>query len=414
VKRFLKQNFIILVLMNSGNVLNYLFQVIAGRSMTPDEFGGFNALNSFTVILTAPVGIVPLIVARFTAGFALEGMGRVRGFFGKAVMITAATGVALGLGGLAVAPWLKDFLHLEAMAPLYLMLCMVTLSLVVPVPLGMLQGLQRFTGYGLAGAGNAAMRCVAALILLTWLSMGVTGAMFCGLVGYIFYAGIAFLFLKDIIPVRPEPLPHGFHREIGKYSLAMVVSSVVTMCLNNLDMVLVGHYLPGHEAGLYSLAAILGRIAFYGPSVLVSVLFAEAATAKASGERNNKSLWMSLGLTILLGGGFALLCLLASDMVVTKLWNEQYAAAAPLLPVISAAMAILATANVLFVYSQARGEFGFMWMQSLGVVLFAALVVYKHDSAIQVAYFLLAAVTLILAATMAWFLLKTHRSQAAA
>jgi len=399
--------------MNSGNIFNYLFQLIAARSMTPNDFGSFNALNSSTVILTAPLGIVPLIMARFTAGFALEGMGRVRGLFGKAVTITAGTGVALGLVGLVCAPWLKEYLHLGSIVPVYVMMGMVTMSLVVPVPWGMLQGLQRFTGYGLAGASNACIRCVASLILLTWLSMGVTGAMLCGLVGYVFHTGIAFLFLKDLFSIKPEPLPHGFHREVGKYTLAMVISSVVTMCLNNLDLVLVRHYCPGEEAGLYATAAIIGRIAFYGPAVLVSVLFTEAATAKASGQQGNKSLWMSLGMTILLGGGFALACLLASKLVITLLFGVQYETAAPLLPVISAAMAILATANVLFVYSQARNEFGFMWVQGLGVALFAALVVYRHESAIQVAHSLLASVCLILAATLAWFFLKARRAQAA-
>jgi len=414
VKRFLKQNFIILVLMNSGNVFNYLFQLTAGRAMTPDQFGSFNALNSSTVILAAPLGIMPLIMARFTAGFALEGMGRVRGLFGKALLIASAAGAAIGLAGLACAPWLKDFLHLDSIAPVYVMLGLVSLSMVVPIPWGMLQGLQRFAGYGLAGASNACVRFLVSLLLLTWLSTGVTGAMLCGLVGIVFQAGIAFLFLKDLFPMKPEPLPHGFHREIGKYALAMVVSSVVTMCLNNLDLVLVRHFCPGQEAGLYATAAILGRIAFYGPAVLVSVLFTEAATAKASGQQDNRSMWMSLGMTILMGGGFALVCFLASKTVVTVLFGGQYEAAGPLLSVISAAMAILAAANVLFVYSQARGEFGFMWVQGIGVALFAALVVYKHDSAMQVAGFLLVTVFFILAATLAWFLLKVRRAKAEA
>ena len=413
MKRFLKQNFLILVLMNSGNIFNYLFQLTIGRAMTPDEFGSFNALNSSTVILAAPLGIVPLIMARFTAGFALEGMGRVRGLFGQALKVSGAAAAVVGVSGFFLAPLLQGFLHLESIVPVYIMLGLVSLSMLAPVPWGMLQGLQRFVGYGLSGASNACVRFLASLVLLTWLGWGVNGAMLCGLLGILFQAGLAFLFLKDLLPVKPEPLPHGFHKEIGKYALAMVVSSVVTMCLNNLDLVLVRHFCPGPEAGLYATAAILGRIAFYGPSVLMSVLFTEAATAKASGDQNDKSLWMSMGMTILLGGGFALLCVVASEFMVTLLFGAQYKAAGPLLAVISSAMALLACANVLFVYSQARSEFGFMWVQGLGVALFAGLVFFRHDSAMQVAQMLLACVMFILAATLAWFFLKVRRAQAA-
>jgi len=413
VKRFLKQNFLILVLMNSGNIFNYLFQLTIGRAMTPDEFGSFNALNSSTVILAAPLGVVPLIMARFTAGFALDGMGRVRGLFGQALKVAAVAAAVIAAAGFFLAPLLKNFLHLESIVPVYIMLAMVSVSLMAPIPTGMLQGLQRFLGFGLSGASNACIRFLASLVLLTGLAWGVNGAMLCGLLGILFQAGLAFLFLRDIFPVKPEPLPEGFHKEVGKYALAMVVSSVITMCLNNLDLVLVRHFCPGPEAGLYATGAILGRIAFYGPAVLMSVLFTEAATAKASGDQNDKSLWMSMGITLLLGGGFALLCVVASEFMVTLLFGAQYKAAGPLLAVISSAMALLACANVLFVYSQARNEFGFMWVQGLGVALFAGLVYFRHESAMQVAQMLLACVVFILAATLAWFFVRVRRARPA-
>lgn len=411
MQRFLKQNFLILVLMNSGNVFNYLFQVVAGRSMSPDEFGAFNALNSSSVIIVAPMGIVPLIMARFTAGFALEGMGRVRGLFSAALKISGLAAAAAVACGLLLAPVFKSFLHLDAMGPVYIMVGMMAFSLVLPVPWGMLQGLRAFTGYGLSGASNALTRFLGSLVFLAGLGWGIAGGMLCGLAGMAVQAVLAFFFLRNLYPVKPEPLPRGFHKEVGKYSAGLVVSAVITMCLNNLDLVLVRHFCPGDEAGLYATAAILGRIAFYGPAVLVSVLFTEAAQAKASGEGSNKSLWLSMGMTVALGGGFALLCALASRWVVA-LFGAQYVAAAPLLVVISCAMALLAAANVLFVYFQARSEFGFMWVQGLGVALFAVLVGLRHDSAMQVADMLLASMVAILAATLAWFIWINRRERA--
>lgn len=406
MRRFLRQNFLILLLMNSGNVFSYLFQMVAGRAMTPDEFGGFNALNSFAVILTSPMGIVPLIMARFTAGFALEGQGRVKRLLVVSLKVAGLTGGAAVLVGLLAMPWLKDFLHLEGFGPLYVMLAMVGVSLVVPVPWGMLQGLQRFLGYGLSGAMSAFTRLLAGLTFLTWLGLGIPGGMACGLAGMVAQAGLALYFLKDVLAVPAEPLPKGFHSEVGRYSAGLVVSAVITMCLNNLDLVLVRHFCPGPEAGLYATAAILGRIAFYGPSVLVSVLFTEAATAKAQGQSGNKSLWMSMGLTIALGGGYALACLVGSDLVIKVLFGSKYVQAGGLLSILSLAMAMLAAANVLFAYFQARSEFGFMWVQGLGVGLFALLVYLNHDSAAVVAKMLLYSISLILAATLAWFFRK--------
>jgi len=408
VKRFLRQNIVILFLLNSGNLFNYLFQLVVGRSMSPADFGGFNALNSTMVIFAAPLAIVPLVMARFTARFALSDMGLVRSLLTRAGLLAAALAVAAyGLGALCL-PFLQSFLHIESATPVLLMLGVMAGSFVLPVPWGMLQGLQRFTGYGVAGASNALFRLLGALLFVMFLAWGINGALLSSLTGILAALAVNCLFLRDVFPLQKSPLPQGLLKEVGTYSVGMLVSSVIVMILGNLDLVLVRHYCDAEGAGLYATAAILGRIAFYLPSVLMSVLFTEAATAKESGRNDLSSLWMSMGLTALLGGGFALFCLIASKLVVTLLFGASYVAAGPLLSVISGAMALLAVANILFVYFQARSEFGFVWFQVAGVGLFLGLVTVFHDTPMTVAWLLFSGIAVMLAGSLGWLLVRVH------
>lgn len=409
MRRFLKQNMLILVLMNSGNVFNYLFQVIIGRGMSPADFGAFNALNSLMVIFAAPLAIVPLVMARFTARFALEGHGRVRTLFSKGLLTAAAAAAAAYLLGLLALPWLKGFLHFTETAPILLMLAVMAGSFILPVPWGMLQGLQRFLGYGLAGASNALFRCLGGLAWVLYLGLGVNGALLSSLTGIGAALALNLYFLKDVFRAAKTPLPGGLWREVGAYSSVMLLSSVITMAMGNLDLVLVRHFCDAEGAGLYATAAILGRIAFYLPSVLMSVLFTEAASAKEAGRDGLRSLLTSAGMTAALGGGFALFCLFGSELVIRLLFGAQYISAGPLLSVISAAMALLALANIVFVYLQARGEFGFVWLQALGLALFLGLVLYRHDTPLTVAWELFAAIAVMLAGTAGWFLLNARR-----
>jgi len=408
VKRFLKQNIIILILLNSGNLFNYLFQLVVGRSMSPADFGGFNALNSTMVIFAAPLAIVPLVMARFTARFAITDMGLVRTLLSRAGLY--ATGLAIVAYGLGAAclPLLRSFLHIDAAAPILLMLGVMAGSFVLPVPWGMLQGLQRFTGYGLAGASNAFFRLLGALAFVLGLGWGVNGALLASLAGIVAAIGVNCYFLRDVFALRKSPLPKGLIKEVGTYSVGMLVSSVIVMILGNLDLVLVRHYCDAEGAGLYATAAILGRIAFYLPSVLMSVLFTEAASAKESGRNDLASLWTSMGLTALLGGGFALFCLVASSFVVKILFGASYPAAGPLLAVISAAMALLAVANILFVYFQARSEFGFVWFQVAGVGLFLGLVTVYHDTPMTVAWLLFSGIAVMLLGSLGWLVVRVR------
>ncbi|MEA5088913.1 polysaccharide biosynthesis protein [Solidesulfovibrio sp.] len=408
MKRFLRQNIVILFLLNSGNLFNYLFQLVVGRNMSPADFGGFNALNSTMVIFAAPLAIVPLVMARFTARFAIADMGLVRSLLSRAgLCATLLAVVAYGIGA-ACLPLLQSFLHIDAATPVLLMLGVMAGSFVLPVPWGMLQGLQRFTGYGVAGASNALFRLLGALLFVMALSWGINGALLSSLAGIVAAIAVNCVFLRDVFPLRGSPLPKGLLKEVGTYSVGMLVSSVIVMILGNLDLVLVRHYCDAEGAGLYATAAILGRIAFYLPSVLMSVLFTEAATAKESGRNDLSSLWMSMGLTALLGGGFALFCLVASSFVVKILFGASYTAAGPLLTVISAAMALLAVANILFVYFQARSEFGFVWFQVAGVGLFLGLVAVYHDTPMTVAWLLFSGIAVMLLGSLGWLLLRVR------
>lgn len=400
---------LILILMNSGNLFNYLFQMALGRSLTPADFGGFNALNSTMVIFAAPLAILPLIMARFTARFSLQGMGMVRTLLFKALKWSVLAAIVAYALGCLLIPFLKSFLHIETAAPILLMFCVMSLSFILPVPWGMLQGLQRFLGFGLAGASNALFRFLTVFLWVGFLGLGVNGALMCSISGSLAAICVNLLFLKDIFPHKPEPLPGGLAKEVGVYSGGMLVSSVIVMALGNLDLILVRHYCSAEGAGLYATGAILGRIAFYLPSVLMSVLFTEAATAKEAGENGHRSLWISVGMTALLGGGFALVCALFSGFVVTILFGAQYVAAGPLLAVISGAMALLAVANILFVYFQARSEFGFVWVQAAGVGLFLALVFFYHDTPLTVAWLLFWSIAFIVAGTFAWFFLRERK-----
>ncbi|WP_029456721.1 oligosaccharide flippase family protein [Solidesulfovibrio alcoholivorans] len=408
MKRFLRQNIVILFLLNSGNLFNYLFQLVVGRNMSPADFGGFNALNSTMVIFAAPLAIVPLVMARFTARFAIADMGLVRSLLSRAgLCATLLAMVAYGIGA-ACLPLLQAFLHIDSATPVLLMLGVMAGSFVLPVPWGMLQGLQRFTGYGIAGASNALFRLLGALLFVMALSWGINGALLSSLAGIVAAIAVNCVFLRDVFPLRGSPLPKGLLKEVGTYSVGMLVSSVIVMILGNLDLVLVRHYCDAEGAGLYATAAILGRIAFYLPSVLMSVLFTEAATAKESGRNDLSSLWMSMGLTALLGGGFALFCLVASSFVVKILFGASYTAAGPLLTVISAAMALLAVANILFVYFQARSEFGFVWFQVAGVGLFLGLVAVYHDTPMTVAWLLFSGIAVMLLGSLGWLLLRVR------
>jgi O-antigen/teichoic acid export membrane protein len=409
MRRFLRNNMLILILLNSSNVFNYLFQVVAGRGLTTIDYGSFNAVNSMAVILSAPVAVLPLVFSRYTVQLAESGLKQVRsllvdGFRGM-VLISSA----LFVMGLIAVPWLQNFLHLEEKTPIVIMLAQLALSLVLPVFLGVIQGLHRFTAFGICGSSIALGRFLSGLLFIFALEWGINGALLSGTVGTCIAMGIGLWAVRDILKVPDEPLPHDLFSEMRKYSFPVFLSTTMVMALGNLDLVLVKHYCSPEEAGLYSIAAILGRIALFLPGVLIFVLFPEASKAQTTGKEDSRILWVSLAMTAFLGGSVALVCTFWPEQIIVLLFGAKYQAGAELLKVISLAMAMLAVANVIFIYCLARSEFKFLWPLAMGVGMMLLLIFNFHDSALTIAKMVLYSIGVILAGTLAWYFLRSSR-----
>jgi len=408
VRRFLRNNLLILVLLNSSNIFSYLFQLVAGRTLTTIDYGTFNAVNSLAVILSAPVAVLPLVFSRYTVKLEMKALGQVKSLLVEGFRGMVSVSVIMFLIGLAAIPWIQNFLHLEVKTPILIMLVQLTFSLILPVFLGVIQGLHRFTAFGICGSSVSLVRFLSCLLFVLALGWGVNGALLSGTIGAMIAIVFTLFFLRDILVIPKGKIPHGIFSEMRRYSLPVFVSTTLVMILGNLDIVLVKHFCAPEEAGLYAIAAILGRIALFLPGVLIVVLFPEASRAQATGKEDSRILWVSLGMTALLGGSFALACALWPEQIIVLLFGEKYQTGAELLKIISFAMAMLAVANVIFTYSMARSEFKFLWPLAFGVGMMLLLIYNFHDSALTIAKMVLYSIGLILTGTFSWYFLRSR------
>jgi len=389
VRKFLKNNFLILILVNLANVFNYLFQMVVARKLTAADYGGFNALNSMAVILSAPVAVIPMVLSRYTVKLSMEGMGKIRSLLEKGLRVAlfiAVSGITLGLLAL---PWLKDFVHLDSSIPVIIMLVQLGLAFIFPLLLGVVQGLHRFKAFGLGVSSVTFIRFLGGVIFVVVLGLGINGALLAGILGSCTAFGVGLWAVRDVFKVPKQPLPENLLKNMLRFSMPVFISSAMVMILGNLDIVLVRHFCTEEESGLYATAAILGRVALFLPGALITVLFPEAAKAQDSGNNDSRMLWISLGLTGLLGCGFSLICFIWSSPILVLLFGSKYEAAAPLLQAISLAMALLAMANVFFTDGLARSNYTFLWPLVAGVVLMLVLISMFHGSALTIARILL-------------------------
>jgi len=413
MRKFLRNNIIILAFFNSASVFNYLFQVVVGRSISSIDFGVFNSLLAMVSIFTAPISVVHIVFSRFIVNLSLSGLGKVKSLFTKSFKIILGLSGTILLGGIIAIPLIKDFFHLEVTTPIILVLITICFSMLFPIPFAILEGLHRFTRLGIGSSCTPLTRFFGALFFVAGLGWGVNGALLTAATASAFTLGFGLWSLKDIFKVSSEPLPDGTFRDMATYSGPVFLSTTMIMILGTIDISLVRHYCSPEEAGLYATAAILGRIALYLPGALIAVLFPSAAKARALGEKDGYILWTSLSLTAFLAFSVAFLFNLWPEQFISLFLGDQHREAASLLKITSIAMAILSLTNVIASYSLARSDYAFLFPLVAGVTLMMALILTYHDTATTIAYIMLLSVSSIFIVAFAQLIFKINRSSPA-
>jgi len=414
MRKFIRNNIIILAFFNSASGFNYLFQLVVGRSISSIDYGVFNSLFAMVSIFTAPVSVMHVVFSRFIVNLSLSGLGKVKSLFTKSFKIILGLSGTILLGGIIAIPLIKDFFHLEATTPIVLVLITVFFSMLFPIPFAILEGLHRFTRLGIGSGCSPLVRFFGALLFVAGLGWGVNGALLTAATASVFTLGFGLWSLKDILKVSSEPLPNGIFRDMANYFGPVFLSTTTIIILGTIDIALVRHYCSPEEAGLYATAAILGRIALFLPGALIAVLFPSAAKARALGEKDGYILWTSLSLTAFLSFLVALLFNLWPEQFISLFLGDQSREAASLLKIISIAMAILALTNVIAAYSLARSDYAFLFPFIAGIILMMVFILNYHDTATTIAYILLLSVSGIFIVVFAQLIFKINRSSTAA
>jgi O-antigen/teichoic acid export membrane protein len=126
--------------------------------------------------------------------------------------------------------------------------------------------------------------------------------------------------------------------------------------LTNIDLLIGKVTLGPTEAGLYASAALLGKVALYGPSALALVLLPKVTARLETGASVRTPALVTMAATVLAGGAVAAGIALAPASLASGVFGGAYASAYRLAAPLAVAMTLLALVNVHIMMSLARGD----------------------------------------------------------
>jgi O-antigen/teichoic acid export membrane protein len=341
---------------------------------------------AFSFLLAIPVNTIQLTVARQTAEtMVTSGYSQVSRCL-RADLRRTTPVILGGLGVyLVVSPFLASFFH-SSLLPIWLVGAISLAALYLPFAQGVLQGVQRFQYL----AGTILTRYVGKLgfgALLVMMGMGVKG----GLTALLLADVAAALFAFTLVWLGFNRAGQGgdaaadAETSYPRAAWPTLVTYACVVLLMNADVMLARHYLSATDAAHYSVAALLGKIAYYLPGFLIVILVPRVASARVSGRSTRQYLIMAFLATLAASGGVVLVYRLFPQQVISLLFGARYASpeTATLVLFYSVAMLILSLLYLEVHYLLARRSAAPLYGLLAGPAVALALMVLRHGSGLE-------------------------------
>ncbi len=354
-------------------VTNLIYNVATARLLGPTGFAHATAVYTLLMLLSAITLSFQVVCAKYVAK--TSSPDEKASVFASLHQRAWLAGITIGLLLFLGKHLLTRYLNL----PDPVLISLLALGIAFYVPLGVrrgyIQGVHAFGPLALNFMLEGVVRLVGAFILIA-LGLGVQGAVLASVLAVI-VAYFTALPSPSVTSFRWRGISIPFLE--GLQAITFFSGQTV---INNFDIVLVKHFFPPDEAGIYAAVALVGRLVNMCAWSVVNTMFPVSAGAAGDEREGSSVLFTSLSLVLLilavLIGGLR--------MIPNFLWKilfgahfelAHYGGLAGLLILYAITTGIYSLSSVIITYEMSRKIANTSWMQlafsgalALGIYIF--------------------------------------------
>src|SRR5579872_328188 len=308
-----------------GNLLNYLFTLIIGRSLTPTQYGIYSVASSIILLFTIFQNSFSTIFSRFSAKYSInkDTYGINRLFFSGLKMISIfslATIIVLLLG----IDFISRFLKIEDLRILLLIYLSVITLLFSSLPFGILQGKLKFLSLSIYTLANPVVK-IAFGVLFIMMGLEIFGVMVAVFISMIVpFLYVTYELLKDKkIHFTKGAEEKEYINEFKKHTRPLFLATFGITFISTGDIILVKHFFDPQAAGQYAALAIMGKAIFYLTTPIYFVFFPIVTQKKEKGEKILSTLILALVIIGIISVVLALIYNLWPHLIVRVFFPSQ-------------------------------------------------------------------------------------------
>lgn len=289
-----------------AGVANYAFHILMSRYLGPQNYGILFSLISLFMIFAFPLSTVQMVLTKYVAVYKGKGnYSQIRYLYSDFFKKLGLVGVGLFAIFLVFSGPISQYLQIPTKTPVILLGLFTFFSFLMPVVLGMLQGLEHFFYLSLNSAVGAISKLAIALGLV-FLGYQVNGALFACVLSVLVTFVLAKIPLRGFLQLH-KPIKNLSRKEVYQFFVPVFAALSFYGLLAYPDVVLVKHWFDPNVAGAYATAALLGKAFLFPAQSLAMAMFPKVSQAYARKEETGSLLRHTLLLAaVVLGGGLVI------------------------------------------------------------------------------------------------------------
>ncbi len=345
LKSLLGGSLILFITFNLFNVINFFFQLMMARMLTPADYGILASLFAFIYMSSVFGEPIQTIIAKYSA--TEKDTSKLKNLMNRSLKKAIRVALIIFLVFLVVAFPLSQLLKVP-----YLLLSftglMIFAAFMPPITRGLMQGRKRFTGLGINMVIEGIVK-IAAAIALVFFGWKVYGAMAGVILGALAAFILSFFAIFDITKAKEKVIKIP---DIYSYSKPVFFIILAVLAFFSIDVIIARIVFDGETAGYYAIASTLSKAIFLATQPIGKAMFPLAAEKK---NEHGYSLLKNAVVLMLICIAAALLAFYLFPDVLIALFSGRYLPESiNILFYLGIAIGLLSLSNLILLYKISR------------------------------------------------------------
>ncbi len=396
-----EQLFMVSVLFVNGG--NYLYNLILGRVLGPEQFADAAVLVTFLLVLSFLAMTFQLVTAKFSV---LLDQLSLPGFVANMYKSGAITGVVFGMLIILFSSQLQQLFNTISSTMFIIFGLGVPFYFIMSVNRGVYQGKKEYKSLSITYQAEMLSRLLFTIAILYSLNIQSSIGVAIGIL-------LSFVFGLFPLKVKYISFKNAFHLDkientnIRNFFILTAFYELTQILINNSDILMVKHYFESFEAGLYASLALIGRVVYFIAWMFVMLLLPTVVSLKKEGKETASVLFKYIGYIVSISAVIVITCFLFPELIITLLFGGSYTSMAPLLYKYAIATSLFAISNIFAYYYLSLDKYIPVILSGILGMLQIVLITVFHETLEQVVHMQIVAMLILLVVQLLYFF-KDH------